>query len=142
MQPSPPEHEPLAAGIESWRFVWRKGFAPQLSTRALQVLLTALEVDDIRLTQGSTTTPPGLMCVGDWPVEACCVLAFCGWQGEGIQTISKVEDFFARMCYEADELLGDRGGCRWFLNWYDDTPRSQMRSKLAEEVRLALALRS
>ncbi len=46
--------------------------------------------DDPRLTQGSTTTPP-LMCVQDWPVEAACVLGFCGWQGDGLETVAEVE---------------------------------------------------
>jgi hypothetical protein len=127
--------------IESWRMVWREGFAPVLSTAGLVALQQALRSDDHRLTQGSTTTPPPLMCVQDWPVEAACALGFCGWQGEDLETVGEVEEFFARACFEADERLGEPAACRWFLNWFDDTPRDQMRKLLLEEVERVLAER-
>ena len=60
--------------MESWRMVWRDGFVPVLSTRAWRPSATPSGGDDPRLTQGSTTTPPPLMCVQDWPVEAACAL--------------------------------------------------------------------
>lgn len=128
--------------IESWREVWRDGFAPQFTDEALSSLLEALESDDVRLTQGSTTTPTPLMCVQDWPVEGACALCYCGWQGEGLETVGEVEEFFARSCFEADERLGKPAACRWFLNWFDDTPRDRMRTELAAEVRLAIRSRS
>jgi hypothetical protein len=127
--------------IESWRMVWREGLAPVLSTAGLVALREALRSDDHRLTQGSTTTPPPLMCVQDWPVEAACALGFCGWQGEDLETVGEVEEFFARACFEADERLGEPAACRWFLNWFDDTPRDQMRKLLLEEVDRVLAER-
>lgn len=46
----------------------------------------------------------------------------------------QVEEFFARVCFEADQRLGEPAGCRWFLNWFDDTPRDQMRHELLTEV--------
>lgn len=52
-------------------------------------------------------------------------IGFAGWQGGcGISTVGDVEEFFARVCHEADERLKEVAGCRWFLNWYDDTPRA------------------
>src|SRR5918992_267026 len=81
--------------MESWRTVWREGFAPVLSLKGLEALRDALAADDPRLTQGSTTTPPPLMCVQDWPVEAACALGFCGWQGDELETVGQVEEFFA-----------------------------------------------
>jgi hypothetical protein len=75
------------------------------------------------------------MCVQDWPVEAACALGYCGWQGEGLTTVGGVEEFFTRMCFEADQRLGEPAGCRHFLNWFDDTPRELMRPVLAREVR-------
>ena len=125
--------------MESWRLVWRDGFAPVLSTTGLEALRDALLLDDPRLTQGSTTTPPPLMCVQDWPVEAACALGYCGWQGDTLDTVGQVEEFFARACFEADQRLGEPAACRWFLNWFDDTPRAQMRRDLLAEVELALA---
>jgi hypothetical protein len=127
------------SGMESWREVWRKGFAPCLSRAALEALREALRTDDPRLTQGSTTTPPPLMCVQDWPVEAACALGFCGWQGEALETVGEVEEFFARLCFEADQRLGEPAACRWFLNWFDDTPRPQAWAELGQEVERAIA---
>ena len=127
--------------MESWRLVWREGFAPVLSTTSLMALREALISDDARLSQGSTTTPPPLMCVHDWPVEAACALGYCGWQGDGLETVGKVEEFFARTCYEADVRLGEPAACRWFLNWFDDTPRHEMRCELLDEVELILSER-
>ena len=124
--------------MESWRLVWREGFVPIISDSALEKLRLALKGDDPRLTQGSTTTPPPLMCVQDWPVEAACALGFCGWQGEELNTVGQVEEYFASLCFQADQKLGEPAACRWFLNWFDDTPRDEMRRELLAEVELAL----
>ena len=125
--------------MESWRKVWREGMVPQLSPAALEALRHALLTDDARLLQGATTTPPPLQCVQDWPVEAACVLGFCGWQGLGLETVAEVEEFFAGACFEADQRLGEPAACRWFLNWYDETPRQEMRRQLLAEVNRSLA---
>jgi len=127
--------------MESWRNVWRDGFAPVLSTAGLLALRDALRTDDRRLAQGATTTPPPLMCVHDWPVEAACAVGFCGWQGDDLPSVGEVEEYFARCCFEADKRLGESAACRWFLNWFDDTPRSDMRRLLLAEVELALVNR-
>src|SRR5450631_3726575 len=127
--------------MESWRKVWREGLAPLLSTAALEALRQALVVDDARLLQGATTTPPPLQCVQDWPVEGACALGYCGWQGDGLETVAEVEEFFARMCFEIDQRLGEPAGCRWFLNWFDETPRDEMRRLLLVEVSRALTER-
>lgn len=122
--------------IESWRKVWRIGVAPLLSDRSLAALHTALREDSPTLIQGSTTSPPELACVRDWPVEGACVLGYCGWQGEKLETVAEVSEFFAKLCYEIDKRLGEPAGCRWFLNWFDETPRTEMRLSLMEEIRL------
>ena len=128
--------------MESWRTVWRDGFAPVLALSGLEALRDALAGDDDRLTQGSTTTPPPLMCVQDWPVEAACAVGYCGWQGAGLETVGEVEEYFARCCFEADQRLGEAAACRWFLNWFDDTPRDEMRDELLAEVERAIEDRS
>jgi hypothetical protein len=128
--------------MESWRNTWRNGMAPVLPTAGLEALKGALERDDPRLTQGSTTTPPPLMCVQAWPVEAACMLGFCGWQGEGLTTVGEVELFFSRVCFLSDQRMGEPADCRWLLNWFDDTPRDEMRRELLAEVELALRERA
>jgi hypothetical protein len=127
--------------MESWRKVWRDGLVPLLSTESLEALRRGLINDDARLIQGATTTPPPLQCVQDWPVEAACALGYCGWQGDGLETVAEVEEFFAKMCFEIDRNLGEPAGCRWFLNWFDETPRDEMRRLLLAEVNRSLALR-
>jgi hypothetical protein len=127
--------------MESWRKVWREGLAPLLSTAGLKALWQGLADDDPRLMQGTTTMPPPLQCMHSWLIEGACVLGFCGWQGEGLETVGEVEEFFARMCFEVDQCLGEPAACRWFLNWFDDTPREEMRRELLAEVNRALARR-
>src|SRR5262245_8963660 len=127
--------------MESWRKVWRDGVEPLLSTEGLEALRQGLISDDARLLQGATTTPPPLACVQDWPVEAACALGYCGWQGEGLETVGQVEEFFARMCFEIDQRMGEPAACRRLLNWYDATPRAQMRRELLAEVNRTLAER-
>jgi hypothetical protein len=127
--------------MESWQKVWRDGLAPLVSTEGLAVLARALASDDPRLLQGATTTPPPLTCVQDWPVEAACAVGYCGWQGDGLETVAEVEEYFARVCFELDQRLGEPAACRWFLNWFDETPRVEMRRLLLGEVQRTLAER-
>jgi hypothetical protein len=127
--------------MESWRKCWRDGFAPLISSEGLEALRRALQTDDPRLLQGETTTPPPLMAVQDWPVEAACATAFCGWQGDGLNTVGEVEEYFARICFETDRALGEQAGCRHLLCWWDDTPRAEARQELLAEVLLELSRR-
>ncbi len=127
--------------MEAWRKVWRDGLSPLLSTKGLQALKRGLLRDDGRLTQGATTMPPPMQCVLDWPVEGACVVGYCAWQGDGLDTVGEVEETFARTCFEADQRLGEPAAVRYFVNWYDDTPRDEMRKQLLAEVNRVLSER-
>jgi len=127
--------------IESWQKVFREGIAPSLSLAGLEALQRALQNDDPKLLQGSTTSPPPLQAVQDWPVEAACALAYTGWEGDMLPTVGAVEEYFARKCYECDQRLGEPAACRFFLNWVDETPRDVMRAQLLPEVTAAIAAR-
>ncbi len=131
----------MNATLTTWQDVWRRATAPFLSTEGLVALREAIFTDDPRLIQGATTMPPPLQCVQDWPVEAACALSFCGWIGDGLETVAEVEEFFARTCFEIDQRLGERAGCRWFLNWFDEAPRDEMRALLLPEIEAELARR-
>lgn len=120
--------------MEAWRRCWREGVAPLLSDAGLEALRKALAEDDPRLMQGATMSPPPLRCVQGWPVECACLMAYPGWQGDGLTTVGEVEKFFQQRCYEADVVLEEPGGIGWLLNWYDDTPRDEMRAALMPEV--------
>ncbi len=129
--------------MEMWKKVWREGVLPLLSQDHLEAIRDALMTDDPRLMQGGTTTPPPLQCVMDWPVEAVCLLALpgmvdCG--GWGQATVVEVEERFGKMCFDVDNLIGETAGCRWLLNWYDETPRDEMRRLLLPEVERGVAM--
>jgi hypothetical protein len=124
--------------LPAWKRVWRYAVAPQLSTRGLEALRKALHNDDKRLLQGATTSPPSLQCVQDWPVEACDAICFAGWQSEGLHTVAQVEEFFAKVCFDASSQLGDPTAIRYYLNWWDEQPRDVVRQQLLIEVDLAL----
>ena len=128
--------------MESWRKVWRDGLAPQVSDRGLRALKRGLERDDCRLTQRATTQPPPLSHLLDWPVEGACVLGYGAWQGDGLETVGEIESLFAEACFEADRLLGEPTAVRYFLNWYDEVPREEMRRQMLAEVNRELARRS
>lgn len=142
--------------LESWQRVWRDGFVPHLSKKQLEFLADGLRRDDRRLLQGGTTQPPPLMCVADWPCEAGCLLVYTGIEELGgfsktpdtlprreekssAATVGAAEKWFAELCWKADQTLGEPAACRWLLNWYDDTPREEMRRDLLAEVELAVA---
>lgn len=127
--------------LESWRFVWRNGFAPVMKVEAMRALRDGLRNNDPRLVQQSTTVPPPLVCVETWPCEAGCGLAYAGWIGESLKTVGDVELYFARVCFDADDKIGEPAACRWFLNWFDDTPRDEMIRELLPEVEKAIAER-
>ena len=127
--------------LPSWQRVWRLGVEPLLSTPALTALRRGLADDDPALIQGTTTFPPPMMCVQDWDVEAACALGYCGWRGDGLTTVGEVEEFFARMCFSIDQAVGEPAGCRHFLNWWDETPREELRALMLPELDAALARR-
>jgi len=112
-----------------------------MPTEGLEALKKALIDDDPRLMQGKTTDPPPLNCVAHWDCEGACALGFMGWHGKGLQRVGQVEEFFAESCFQADRAIGVAAACRWFLNWFDDTPREEMRRELAAEIDIELARR-
>ena len=121
-----------------WRRVWRDGFLQALSRQGLMTLKEALLHDDRRLLQGAACFPMPTVAGRDREVRGACALGWCGWRGEGLKTIGQVEAYVERLCLDADAALQEPAACRYFLNWYDDTPRAQMRRELLAEVKRAL----
>lgn len=122
----------------AWQCSWRVGFAPLLTEGGLAALLTALETDDPRLTQGATSEPLPVAIFHDCAVEKACAVGFCLWQGAGLDRVGALHRAFRRLCASADDLLDEPLGTVAFLNWFDQTPRDEMRRLLADEVRRLL----
>jgi hypothetical protein len=124
--------------IESWRKCWRDGVAPALSDAALAAMVSAIEADDPALIQGATTYPPPLHCNSDLAIESACLIGLAGMRSQGLETVGEVEFFFAKTCQQVNEQLGVPDAVRDFLNWFDDTPREQMRQELLPELNRAI----
>ncbi|VTT98896.1 unnamed protein product [Gemmataceae bacterium] len=127
--------------MESWRLVWREGFAPVLATARLVAIAEGLRADDPRLIQGNTTWPPPRTVPDDTRCEAACLLGFCGWVADGLGTVGEVEEVFAELCFAADARLGEPAACRWLLNAWDDTPREVMGPQMIAEIEYELGKR-
>ncbi len=107
--------------MQPWRHAWNKA-APLISTKALTALRRALEDDDVRLIQQRTTHPTALLENHHKPCGGACLLGFCG-MAEGLKTVEEVEGYFARMCFEIDQKMGEPAGVRWLLNFWDEEQR-------------------
>jgi hypothetical protein len=129
--------------MESWRKVWREGAAPQLSTKGLLALRDALLTDDPRLIQGVSTMPPPPECgVQDLPCEAACLIGYAGWQGDGLNTVGEVEEFFDTIYFKIENCIDEPAACGCLIKWFDKTPRDEMRRNLLQEVNRSLAERN
>jgi hypothetical protein len=131
-----------AEALPTWAVVFRNGIAPELTTAELTALRVALDLDDGRLTQGATTTPPPMDCAKHMRCEGACAIGYAGWVGDDLPTVGDVEEFFARVCWDADQRLGEAGGVRHFINWFDETPRDEVRRLLLAEIDRVLAERA
>lgn len=127
--------------MESWKLVLRTGFLPLWKTEVLERAVALMKADSPFLTQGSTTTPPPLMCVQDWPAEACDIVAYCSVDDAFSCTVGQVEEGFAKSCFGADTALGEPAACRWFLHFWDDTPRGECFRLVIEEFERELESR-
>lgn len=124
--------------MEAWRKVWREGFVQQLSALELESVRKGLRANDYCLVQGSTTVPPPMQVVLDCPIEATDILAYGAWKSGGLKTVGEAEEYVAKLCFQADTALGEPAAASYFLNWYDDTPREEMRIAMIAEINLAL----
>ena len=127
--------------MESWRIAFRDGLAPLLTLKGLVCLATALEADDPQVEQGCTTLPVVGDCGGyfdNWPCQGACPLAFALWHGEGLDTVTDVQEAYLRVCQQAGERLGDLEAVGAFVRWCDETERANMRRLLLIEAEGAI----
>lgn len=132
---------------DRWRAAWRQGITPKLSDRALAALRDGLAANDPRLIQGANTvghfsplaTTRPRSSRATLPVAAACPLGFCGWIGDGLETVGEVEEYFADLINACD-CIGLFAG-RWFTCWFDETERSVAFPALLAEVTAEIARR-
>lgn len=120
--------------MEEWRQTWREGFAPLLSAAGLRALAEGLRSDDPCLIQGETTESPTPGFDDGAPIRRACAVAYAAWRGDGLATTGEVTRYFDWLCGVADRRLREPARYRLFLNWFDGTPRADMRCMLLPEV--------
>lgn len=125
----------MTTPIASWKKIMMECLLPKLSENTIKKLEKALESNDPKLLQGATTSPPPLVCVQDWPMEAACLVGFSLAEEEGLETVGEVEEAFAQFCYEVDTTYGEPACCRYLLNWWDETPREEAFAQTLETIR-------
>jgi hypothetical protein len=123
------------------RMAWRAA-APLFTTGGLEALREALWADDPTLLQHETVRPIALQCFLDDKPLGACPWGYAAIKSWHLDKVSEVTLAFSRVCQAVDEATGADAGCRWFLNFVDETPREQMRLELLEEVDIELARRS
>ena len=137
--------EPISDQVISWRKVFTDGFAPGISDDGLAMLRDELLAwPGGRLIQGQTTFPspadPGNY--KDVPCKKACAIGLAGWAACGDRaTAGEVEDLFARLCFDADEAIGEQYVCRHFLNWFDGTHMSVVAKDLVPVIEEILSSR-
>ena len=129
------------ADVDAWRSTLRKGFIPLMSTGALVGAGAGAGDGRPEVDPGGDDHAPALQAVQDWPCEAADFVGYGGWQGDGLDTVGEVEEFFARLCFECDNRLGEPAGCKHWLNYWDETPRNEAFENALWEVRYALETR-
>ena len=120
--------------MTQWEEVFTKGFAPIMSDKELECLRDALINDSIELLQGQTTSPDLLDCIQYWPCKGACAIAYAGWKGQNLNLLKEVEEYFSKLCFECDKFFDEPAICRHFLNWFDDTARSEVKSQLVPTI--------
>ena len=125
--------------MNGWKRAWRSGIAPLLTHDGLMALKAALETDDPRLVQGTTTEPLPIALFSDEAVAGACAVGFCLWQSGGADRVGALHAAFRRLCASADDLLDEALGTIAFLNWFDETPRDDMRRELLAEIDMLVA---
>jgi len=128
--------------LSNWLLAWRLGFARVLSDEALRAIEDALYRDSAALIQRRTTSPDPVISNADEPCTGACLVSYGGLAGHKLLTVGQVERYFAACCQAAsvllDEHFHDTLCFQYFLNWFDDTPRDEVRAAMLAEVRLEL----
>lgn len=126
---------------EATRRVFHEGFVPLLKDEELWVLKGWLTMAPERFKQGYTLYPVPT------PAEEPYMMPDCGCLITNIGRINMLKyadelyEYFARMCYNIDQNMGEPSAVRYLLNWYDDSPWEDVKNGSIEELEAALQCR-
>ena len=123
---------------DGWQRAWREGFAPLLSTPALEALRDGLAANDPALLQNVIASPLDLRGA---PCDGACAIAYAIWKGEQIVLAEKVRDRFYEVCCKVRGRLDISYGDNLFIDWFDRTLREGCFPILRAEVEHELARR-
>jgi hypothetical protein len=131
----------LPTTAAAWRDSWRQAVAPRLPEAGLVELADALRRDDSRLVQANGRDPD--LCDGGpgGAILRADAIGYALWQGHGLTTTAGMNRRVERLVFGTDP----EGRCHlsaWpFLEWYDATPRGEMRRELLAEVEREISRR-
>lgn len=125
----------------SWQWAWQ-ALAAQQTDAELTSLAEALERNDSRLLQGATCEPAPMEWYFGDEVERACGVCWGLWQVRKCYRVGELDNAFRATLFAADQLLAEPAATRFFVNWFDETPRSIVFPALALEVRAELARRA
>ena len=130
--------------VEKWQRIWRDVVVPLLSTNSLVALRDALAVDDPRLVQRRTIEPALSYFRQKEPVRvrAACILGYCGWKGENLETTYEVTVFIADLWRKIDKRTGSPESCRVLLETFDGWSRRTLLETMLPEVERAIQQRT
>lgn len=118
--------------MEKWRRAWRLGIMPLLSKKARDALHKAVKENSPDLIQGKSTVPD-IFCSDETKPEACCVLAYTGWRGEGLETVQEIMGYCKILVDHINRSLPHDVCVGDFVQWYDSNPREVVLAELRGE---------
>ena len=112
---------------------WKKSFAhiaDVCGVPALQVLRTAVSENYCSLIQGTTVAYEPATNPGDRTVCGACAVGYMYWKADDMDFADDVEEAVAATFSEVAKKAGWDRAPDLFTNWYDETPRDEMRREL------------
>ena len=110
--------------MEKWRRVWRdRDRAAAVTSRFARSAIGSCSATIAGCCKASSPRRRRWMPTPIAPSSAAVPSVLCGWLGEGRTSVGAVEEYFTAICEAADAAFGEPAACRFFFNWFDDSPR-------------------
>lgn len=131
--------------MEQWRRYFRHGIAPLVENAQLEYVLGILKSDSEKMCQGDTVilrkviAESGLTYYhGDLPPVSGCFVSLIHMSDEKLTANEVDAKFGPFLC----RVGLNHGLSSHFINWFDDSPREEVRRELIAEIELVLDARN